>query len=730
MNKRKIAEIVKFNVEKSIQNKSFVILNIIMCLVMIISANIGNIKGFLKANNLDIFEEEFKIQIIDEIGLATNLIQEEFGDNELITIENISENNYTKENIEDDLIIAEYRVDEENNLKTVITSKESIDSSIYNKFVNVSKKIRNQIMASNLGVDVSKIESLSEDPEIERVMLSVDAENSDTKQTVKTASVLIVYIVLIFILSRIANEIATEKLSKSIEYVLTSVEASEYLLAKVLSITITIFIQLIYSFVYFMLGNCINALVNISNVESVQSSLQSIDMSVVSYVLVMAGYLIFTVFFMAMIQAAISSKTTSIAEAGNTTMLLLMVVVVLYFVSLSVISPYNKVSTAMYIISCIPMVSTFFVPSMMIIGQATTLQIVISFVVLVLSTPLLFKKCSQKFKDGILDYTIKKNKKIKTKKERTLKEEQEFLMKSNGIKRFAFTIGLALLIWFVCEQILGLVLPGLLQSLLGNILSDKSVTWIGFALISILSFSAAIWIINSYTEDEYKKIEKVDLKTGLKTVLMGFGFIILLQYLQSFIIEKIGSNYNILSDKMVVLKSDGILDKILYIIGIAVVPGIFEELFVRKAILGYGRKYGKYFALILSALIFALIHMNLAQGIFAFFMGLLFGIIFLKTGDIRLTIALHIINNGLVSISGLVAENAILSNIIEIGTIVIAVIGILLFIVNVIKNKGLNFEKEKFKEEYKMLLRNYTFDLVIVLFIVLTILSENYLRIL
>lgn len=730
MNKRKVAEIVKFNVEKNIQNKSFVILNIIMCLIMVITANKNNIMNFLDSHDLNIFEEEIKIQIIDEIGIATGLVEEEFGDNELVELENISENNYTKENIEDNLIVVEYRVDEDSNLKTTITSKESVDSTVYQKFVNVSVKIRNQIMAANLGVDVSKIESLSEDPDIERVMLGVDAENSDTKEMVKMISVVIVYIVLIVILSRIANEIATEKLSKSIEYVLTSVDASDYLLAKVLSITITIFIQLVYSFVYYMLGNCINALINISNIQSVQSSLQSIDMSVVSYVLVMTVYLIFTVFFMAMIQAVISSKTTSIAEAGNTTMLLLMIVVVLYAVSLGVISPYNKVSTVMYIISCIPIVSTFFVPSMMIIGQATTLQIVISFIVLVLSTPLLFKKCSQKFKDGILDYTVKKSKKLKVKKEKSIKEEQEFLMKSNGIKKFAFVIGLALLVWFILEQILGLVLPGFTKNIFGNVLSEKSITWIYFSITSIISFSTAIFVVNTYTEDEFKKGKNVDFKTGFKTVLIGFGFIIALQYLQTFIVKKIGSNYNILSDQMVVLGSDGILDKILYLIGIAVVPGIFEELFVRKAILGYGRKYGKYFALIVSSLIFALIHMNLAQGIFAFFMGLLFGIIFLKTGDIRLTIILHIINNGFVSISGLVAENAMVSNVLEVVSIVIAVIGILLFIVNVIKNKGLKFEKEQFKEEYKMLFRNYTFDLVVVLFVILTILSENYLRIL
>ena len=117
MNKRKVAEIVKFNVEKNIQNKSFVILNIIMCLIMVITANKNNIMNFLDSHDLNIFEEEIKIQIIDEIGIATGLVEEEFGDNELVELENISENNYTKENIEDNLIVVEYRVDEDSRLR-------------------------------------------------------------------------------------------------------------------------------------------------------------------------------------------------------------------------------------------------------------------------------------------------------------------------------------------------------------------------------------------------------------------------------------------------------------------------------------------------------------------------------------------------------------------------------------------------------------------------------------
>ena len=105
-------------------------------------------------------------------------------------------------------------------------------------------------------------------------------------------------------------------------------------------------------------------------------------------------------------------------------MILLFLVVILYLVSLSAISPYITVTPLMYIISCLPIVSTFFVPAMMIIGQATTLQIIISFIILIISIPFIFKYCSKKFKNGILDYTASNKKRRRAKQELSLKEKQ------------------------------------------------------------------------------------------------------------------------------------------------------------------------------------------------------------------------------------------------------------------------------------------------------------------
>ncbi len=733
MNKRKVAEIVKFSVEKNIQNKAFVIFNIILCLIIVIILNLSNIQKVLKDNDIDLFTENYSIEILDKTGFEKGAFEKFFKDYENIKINYVSENNYTKDNIPDDLVNVELKENENQDLNVVITSKEAINSELYDNIISISSKIRNQIFSNKNGINEKDLNELSKDLEVEEVWLGLDAENSETKEIIKNVSVILVYFVLIFVLAMIANEIVSEKVSKSIEYVLTSVDAKDYLLAKVLGVTITIIIQVLYSFVYFLIGNSINLISNFSDVSSTLVSnndtfMQSLDISLLVYILVMIGYLIFTVFFMSMIQSALSARATSVAEASNTTSLLITIIIFLYFISLACIGPYIKVTPFMYIISCIPIISTFFVPSMMIIGQATTLQIIISFVLLILGAPLLFNLCAKNFKNGVLDYTGKNNKKKKEKKERTIKEEQEYLIKANKMKKFAFVIGISLIIWLTLQVLGSIILPSIVKMIFKNILSEKSIYWIYFMIVSIISLIIPIKIVESYTEKEYKTSKKTGLKLSIKIILIGFGLVFLINILETNILNSLGSDYEVIDSSQLVTSQDSLIDKILFILGVAIVPGIFEELFMRKAILNYGKQFGNYFTITLSAILFGLIHQNLQQGIFAFFIGLVLAVIALKTCNIKLTMIIHMLNNLISALFSIFQDNDLILSIISIIVIALSIVGIIWGLICLKKNKGLKLDKEKFKEEYKLIFKNYTFDIAIVLFILLTILSEKYLR--
>ncbi len=66
-----------------------------------------------------------------------------------------------------------------------------------------------------------------------------------------------------------------------------------------------------------------------------------------------------------------------------------------------------------------------------------------------------------------------------------------------------------------------------------------------------------------------------------------------------------------------------------------------EELFFRGMILPRMTRFGQKIALVFSALLFALYHVNLYQFFYAFGLGLLLGTLYLKTGSIRMGYVLH-----------------------------------------------------------------------------------------
>ncbi len=740
MNTKKIKEIIKFDVGKSIQNKWFVILNIVILISILFSTNWTHIENFLDAHDMNFTDmEDVTIEVLDSENLLYGELEKQVKDIEAIKLKQVTENKYSKKNIpEDEIVLVEAVKDETELIKIKIISKEEISVEVYDLIYESVKESRNTLFATKYNITVEQLEVLSTEPAIERVYLGVDAENSELKEIIKTVSVLVVYFVLILVASSIANTIAQEKTSKSIEYVLTSVTAKEYLLAKVLGITLTILAQVLYTGIYYLIGTLISNIITIwagGTVISIASGVTAAnaDLDIIKYVLVMAAYLIFTVFFVGLVQATLSSKTNSVSEAGNTTTLILFVVIFLYLISLGAITPYTNVSTFMYIISCIPIVSTFFVPAMMIIGQATTVQVIISFVILILSVPIVFNICAKYFKNGILDYTTKKkSKKLfgkKEEKELSLRERQEQELKIKFAKRFSFTIGMALILYVFAQMILEMVFSMSLPTLFKDKLDSNTILILVSGLVSTISMLVAIWFIKAYNSQAKEKAKKLDGKRKFNFIGIGIALIGLTQLALPYIYEVFGINYDIL-EKFEVLPGNGSLSKIIFFVVLAILPAIFEELFCRKAILNCAKKYGNTFAVIFSALVFAVIHMNMGQAIFAFIIGIIFGVIAIKTNSIKIPILLHFLNNGYAALMAIFAENAIVLGIINNIVIGVLIFSFIILVKNVPELFKIKKEDLKINPDCKYILKDYTFLVAVSLLIVMFVATENVLKIL
>lgn len=78
----------------------------------------------------------------------------------------------------------------------------------------------------------------------------------------------------------------------------------------------------------------------------------------------------------------------------------------------------------------------------------------------------------------------------------------------------------------------------------------------------------------------------------------------------------------------------------------AVFAPFFEEWLCRGIVLrGMLQKYSPAVAIVISAAFFAIIHLNPWQALPAFILGCLFGLVYYKTGSLKLTMLMHCVNN-------------------------------------------------------------------------------------
>lgn len=94
----------------------------------------------------------------------------------------------------------------------------------------------------------------------------------------------------------------------------------------------------------------------------------------------------------------------------------------------------------------------------------------------------------------------------------------------------------------------------------------------------------------------------------------------------------------------------------LFVLECAVVPALVEEFAVRGVIMQPLRKYGDRFAILMSSLIFALMHGNMVQIPFAFVAGIALGYFAMSTGSIWTSVAIHFANNLFAVVTTVISE--------------------------------------------------------------------------
>lgn len=765
----KVKNVIKHNVETSIRNKWFSILNVLLLLVTVVSFNIGNVDMLLKNKNISFgSSDKVVISVDDSIGGLKEKLEEN------IDLENLNEKlevktdtndeEYTKDTIEDNFVNVVLNRDDKNFVSAKIISKDAINSEYLDVIESSIDIIRQNLIAKELNIKLEDMSLIKEDVDVQRIMLSIDEETSDNTplQIARMAINYVVFFILIMVLSATASSIAQEKTSKSIEYVLTSISSKDYLLSKVLSTIIVYVLQFVFTILYMLIGMYLNSIINMQALQtqgvvsntSIISYLSFVDSKFLLYIAITFGYSLLTIFILNVIQAVLSSKTTNITEAGNTTIILLMVNLILYLMSNFIIDPFKVPSVFVYIFSCIPIVSMYFIPSMIAVSQANLLQVIVSTILLVVAIPLVLKIGAKFFKQGVLNTSnVSKNSRKSLKKNLSDEELREKKLLKREYSKTGYVLGLSVILYIVISIVLSLISAFIsmpLTNLFNGKISQENISCILTCITSCISLFVPYLLLRSYTNKDEIKENRASKSKSFIYVLMGIPCLTLIQILTSLILNGINVDYNVV-DKLNLYNGDSVFSIILFFIQIAILPAIFEELYMRRGVVDYAKKYGSAFAIITSSIMFASIHLNLSQSIFAFMIGCVFAYIATKTNRIFPTMLLHFINNGMSALMLIFKDNLIIAGIIGFLYILLNFAGIIMIIITYVfkyKDKKLkkkeiqNMEdkKENIKEEknkkgnilqiYKAMITDYTFIITVIAIVILSIYTEKMLNIL
>ena len=494
MKNSKIVAIIKNDIERSIKNKWFVILNLLLLIITVVLLNFNSIKSLFLKEDETLIDNSTTIYVRDLENIAYDKIAKSFENDINVDVEkteNIEQ--YNNDNLDTNIILVDVHSDNVEYINASIIYKDGTNDEYVTKIESTINSIKDTMISENKNLTLQEIEQIKQDVSID-INVIENTQNTANENGMYFISNYLILFILLLCLSKIANTISQEKMSKSIEYILTSITTKQYIISKVLSICFTVIIQFVFIVAYVIVALMISTLLNNVNVSGYSgvsniSLATFINSDVIVYFLMTIVFMCLTVFLQGVIQCIMSAKTTSIQEAGNATFLLITINLILYMAVTVFSSNTNIVG---YIISVIPMASMYFIPSMYILGQANWLQIIIALIILIASVPLSLILAQKPFKNAILDFSPKKNKKIEgIEKILSTREYQERMIERKNSSKIGLVIGFAVILLIIFQVLGGTIVSVFLEGI------SNSITFISqsniYLILSCFIFVISIW---------------------------------------------------------------------------------------------------------------------------------------------------------------------------------------------------------------------------------------------
>ena len=428
---KKFIYLTSYSIKKKLKSKSFLITNIVLFVLLLLVTNLDSI---VKAFGGD-FTEDYQIIVIDNTNYSFEYFETSYNNlkdsllessNKVEVIKSTDSVDNVQEAIKENKnILVVFDTDEEKYIKAKIISKDFISSTNYQPIVQAINNTKYQVALEQSNIDKEELNKINESTEIERILL--DTKKTSDEETASQLAAVIYpivmvpfFMIILFLIQIIGGEINEEKTTRSMEIIISNVSSKVHLFSHLVADNIFMIAQAILLGIYGFIGATIRTSIGggivSENLTENASGITGEVMNVInnsgildklSYVIPITIILALLSFFAySFIAAVLASMSTNLEDYQQVQTPIMIICLAGFY--LSIMSSLFEGSTFIKAISFVPLLSFFLSPTLLLAGQITIMDSIISIIILILFIAIVYRYGIRIYRVGILNYSSDK----------------------------------------------------------------------------------------------------------------------------------------------------------------------------------------------------------------------------------------------------------------------------------------------------------------------------------
>lgn len=426
--KNKLKFLVGVSLKRKIKTKWFAIANILIALVIVALANIDHIISFFGGD----FDETTKIYVVDNTDISFEIFKNAANASFSLTDDNenkyeIIEYDQSKEEIieiiknnddEKNSIALVFDFDDQNIVSVEMISNNFVDTLDMSTINSAANSVKVYLAMDKFEISEEEMAIINSGVTIQRTILDESKDSADENMdmimsTVFPVFILPFFILVIFLVQMIGAEINDEKTTRGMEIIISNVSPSVHFFSKCIAGNLFILIQggllILYAFLGLVsrsffsdttgLGDLTGQLTTILGGLFTPSFIDSLKY-IIPLVLVL---MILTFIGYSLVAGILASVTTNTEDFQQVQTPIILIVLLGYY--LAMMAGAFKGSVIINILGYVPFLSAILSPSLLVMGEFSVLDVLISIGLMGLTIFILIKYGLKIYKVGILNYS-------------------------------------------------------------------------------------------------------------------------------------------------------------------------------------------------------------------------------------------------------------------------------------------------------------------------------------